>query len=74
MEEAKEEIERFGRLFPLLLRQPDELFHISLELLQTLDASRMKHMIDQNLSDVTGGPGSSSSHFSSPYVVRRQYR
>lgn len=60
MEEAKEEIERFSRLFPLLLRHIDELFHLSDELLETLDASLMKQALDHNLS---------GSRYSSPFLT-----
>ena len=60
MEEAKEEIARFGRLFPLLLRNSSELFHLSDELLQTLDATLNNQAHEMNAS---------GSIFSSPYLV-----
>jgi hypothetical protein len=61
MEEAKEEIVRFGRLFPLLLRNSTKLFHLSDELLQTLDATLNNQAVEMNAS---GG-----SIFSSPFLV-----
>lgn len=60
MEEAKDEIECFSRLFPLLLRHLNELFYLSDELLETLDASLIKQAIEHNLS---------GSRYSSPFLV-----
>ncbi|KAI3420339.1 hypothetical protein GPALN_003648 [Globodera pallida] len=48
IEKAKEEIERFGRLFPILLKHIDLLFKLSDELVQNLDASLIKKMSEHN--------------------------
>uniref|UniRef100_A0A914GUI0 Rho-GAP domain-containing protein n=1 Tax=Globodera rostochiensis TaxID=31243 RepID=A0A914GUI0_GLORO len=48
IEKAKEEIEQFGRLFPILLRHIEHLFKLSDELVQNLDASLIKKMSEHN--------------------------
>jgi hypothetical protein len=71
IEEAKEEIARFNRLFPLLLQHLDQLFIVSNELIQTFDATLMSQVIEEQNTTAISGNGNTSNFSStaSPFLV-----